>query len=82
MAGNPDCLDHSINEEHAHNHRAQVLVDRLLTTKRINHKAIIAVLMGAWNLGGNMDIQSLEDNTIICTFQHATDRTHILQMGP
>lgn len=77
-----DILDLPLNDEQTTTLTALTLVGRLLTTKRINFKVITAVLHGAWNLGSNVTIKSLDATTISCTFNKIHDRDKVLNMGP
>lgn len=79
---NTTCLDLPINDEHTTNLTALSLVGRLLTTKRINFKVVTAVLQTAWNLGQNVAIKNLDNNTVSCTFTKYADRDRILKQGP
>lgn len=74
-----DHLDLAINEAHANDINDLTLVNKLLTTKHINNKAIHAVLSSAWNLGHNVEIKH-DHNLVTCTFLNAKDRDRILEL--
>lgn len=77
-----ESLDLTINAAQEHTHKEHIIVGRLLSSKRINYKAINVVLTGAWNLGQNVDIHSLDHNTILCSFKYEADKVKILHKGP
>lgn len=77
-----EVLDLTINDDQDTNLTDFTLVGRLLTLKRVNHKAINPVLQSAWNLGQNVVIKSIDNTTITCTFKFAADRDKVLKWGP
>lgn len=76
------CLDLSFNVPQSVEINELTLVGKLITTRTINHKAIVSILSAAWNLGSNIKFHQLDRNTISCTFSRKVDRDRILDTGP
>lgn len=77
-----DILELDINEDRVNALNNLTLVGWLLSNKRINHKAINAVLTNAWNLGQKVEIKSIDHNTITCNFMLASNRDKIMEAEP
>lgn len=82
QSSSPKLLDLTINDDQETTLTDFTLVGRLITLKRVNHKAIHAVLQSVWNLGKNVVIKNIDINTITRTFKFETYRDKVLKMGP
>lgn len=58
------------------------IIGRLISDRKINNSAIIAVLETTWNLGNNAQIKVIDINTITCKFTDEESRDAVLNAGP
>lgn len=50
------------------------VVGRLVNTKKFNFKALQSVLLVAWKLAGEVQIENLQDGSFVCSFSNLADR--------
>lgn len=82
MASLEDTLDLTFNAPHLNDLNNLTLVGKLITQKHIHYRAISSILSQSWNLGPNLVIHQLDQNSITCTFTTLADRNRILEAGP